>query len=418
MHRQPVTLLACSAVAVAAAAAAAQPAPDPSALERALLADAGTRTAAQPEPTTAGHDGRFFLASPDGRFRLQVGGDLQCRYIATIDADDPDDPDSFAGGFQLNRARLDLQGNALDPRLAFRMLAGFDRDGGAFELEDAYAEYAFQSGLTARWGQFKLPFDREFFAASATQTQTIERSIVSSVFRLDRTQGLQLGYGADRWRVFGALSDGRRALNTTYDDPDEADLALTARAEFRLGQAAWRQFRDQPAFRGDKRGVLLGVAAHWQSQGATGAPAAAGEDSDLFAWTADASYEDDGWNILGAVTGRAITWDPDSYTDWGALLQAGIFITEHAEFFARYAIILPDGSRSGGNDAFTAITGGVNYYFFLKSHAAKLTGEMTLYPDTQADSASLLRAPDTGIGLGPDSDGAQVGLAIQMQVVF
>ena len=93
-------------------------------------------------------------------------------------------------------------------------------------------------------------------------------------------------------------------------------------------------------------------------------------------------------------------------------------VTEGQVLFARYAQVLPDDDRSGGSDSFAAITGGVNWYFVPGSHAAKLSAELTYYPDTQADSASIVRAPDTGIGLAPDSDGAQLGLGLQMQIIF
>jgi hypothetical protein len=386
-------------------------------LARELLSDAGARASFQSSGATAGHDGRFFLASSDGNFKLQASGEVQFRYYSTFGAQD-DGGNDIASGFQLNRTRLDLRGHVLDPKLTFRILTNFNRDGGTLELQDAYGEYELENGLKIRWGQFKLPFDREFFATSATQTQTIEPSIVSSVFRLDRSQGIQLSYEAERWRAFGAFSDGRRALNTAYYNEAEADIALTGRAEVRFGEAGWRQFRDQSAFRGDKSGALVGVGGHWQQDGATGAPSSAGDNTDLFAWTADAGYEADGWSVLGGVTGRAIDWDDGSYTDWGVFAQGGVFLSDHAELFARYARIMPDDGRSGGSEDFSAITAGVNYYFVPGSHAAKLSAELTCYPDAQADSASLVRAPDTGVGIGPDSEDGQWGLGIQMQMVF
>src|SRR5439155_5453186 len=45
-----------------------------------MLADAQTRTSLL-AAGGAGHDGQFYLASPDGSFRLNVGGQIQFRYI-------------------------------------------------------------------------------------------------------------------------------------------------------------------------------------------------------------------------------------------------------------------------------------------------------------------------------------------------
>ena len=386
-------------------------------LARELLSDAGARASFQASGATSGHDGRFFLASSDGNFKLRASGEIQFRYHGTFNADSAGG-DSVASGFQLSRTRLDLQGHILNPQLTYRVLTNINRESGSLELQDAYGEYRLDGGVSVRWGQFKVPFDREFFGTSPTQTQTIERSIISSVFRLDRSQGVQLSYESERWRVFGAVSDGRRAPNTAYYDAAGADVALSGRAEFRVGEAGWRQFRDQSAFRGDKPGVLIGVGGHWQQDGSTGAPSSAGDDTDLFAWTADAGYESDGWNVLGGITGRAIEWDGDSYTDWGLFAQGGVFVSDNAELFARYARVIPDDGRSGGSDDFSSITAGVHYYFFRGSHAAKLSAEMTYYPDAQADSASLVRAPDTGVGIGPDTEDGQWGLGVQMQLVF
>jgi hypothetical protein len=398
---------------------AGQPtAPDAgAALARELLSDPGARASFQSSGATAGHDGRFFLASSDGNFKLQASGEVQFRYYSTFGAQD-DGGNDIASGFQLNRTRLDLRGHILNPQLTYRILTNFNRDGGVLELQDAYGEYRLDSGVVVRWGQFKLPFDREFFGSNPTQIQAIEGSSISTVFRLDRSQGMQLSYESERWRVFGAASDGRRAGNTAYYDDAEADVALSGRAEFRVGEAGWRQFRDQSAFRGDKPGALIGIGGHWQHDGSTGAPSSAADDTDLFAWTADAGYESNGWNVLGGVTGRAIEWDGGSYTDMGLFAQGGVFVTDNAELFARYARVIPDDGRSGGSDDFSAITAGVNYYFVPGSHAAKLSAELTCYPDAQADSASLVRAPDTGVGIGPDSEDGQWGLGIQMQMVF
>ncbi|HZW09356.1 MAG TPA: porin [Phycisphaerales bacterium] len=407
-------------IMIAAAAApplAAQGHPG-AALERELLADAGARASFQGAGPTGGHDGRFFLGSADGNFRLTVSGEVQFRYYGNIDAD-TEGSDEYVGGFQHNRVRLDFRGHVIDPRLTYRVQSNFDREDGTMELQDAWGNYAFENGLSLQWGQFKLLFDREFAATSATNFLTIEQSLVSSIFRLDRSQGVQLSYEGDRFRVAGALSDGRRASNTaSFDDEVEADIALSGRAEVRLGGAAWKQFRDQTSFRGDRGGALLGVGGHWQQEGATGAPSASADDADLFSYTADAGYEGGGWNVLGAVTGRLIDFDEDEFHDLGFVVQGGVFLTEKAELFARYARFFPDDDRSGGADEFAAITAGLNYYFVAKSHAAKLTGEVTYFPDSQADSASVVRAPDSGAGLAPDEDGGQLGFGVQMQLLF
>src|SRR6185369_9919421 len=51
------------------------------ALVREVLSDADTRASLTAKSVSAGHDkGGFFLASEDGKFRLNIGGQLQLRY--------------------------------------------------------------------------------------------------------------------------------------------------------------------------------------------------------------------------------------------------------------------------------------------------------------------------------------------------
>jgi len=53
-----------------------------------MLADAETRSSLLQNSATAGHDGKFFLASPDGNFRLNIGGQIQFRYNTVFLDDD------------------------------------------------------------------------------------------------------------------------------------------------------------------------------------------------------------------------------------------------------------------------------------------------------------------------------------------
>ncbi|KAA0216785.1 MAG: hypothetical protein DYG94_06020 [Leptolyngbya sp. PLA3] len=382
---------------------------------RETVPDSADHTSLQ-NAAAVGHDGRFFLARNDGTFRLQIAGELQFRYYGTFNA--TSSVDDYESGFQHNRTRLEFRGNVIDPRLTYRILTNFNRETGVLELQDAYAEYELENNTRIRWGQFKLPFDRESFATGPTSVQGVEASVLSSIFRLDRSQGIMLNFQAERWQIHAALSDVRRALNTAYQSGAEAEFALTGRAEFRLGHAPWKQFRDQTAFRGDKTGFLIGLGGHWQQEGATGAPASTTGTVNLYQCTIDVGFEADGWNALAAYTGRVFDGTGDSVYDSGGLIQAGVFVSEKAELFARYTHLVPDDDRTGGHDDFAAVTGGLNWYFIPSSHALKFTGEVTWYPDPQADSASLVKAPDTAIGLLGDSDGGQFTLGLQMQLLF
>lgn len=382
------------------------------------MVDSQARVSQLNSAGNAGHDGRFFTGAADGNFRLQFAGELQFRYYGNFDSDGANGNNDYTGGFQLQRTRLDFRGHVVSPKLTYRVQTNFNRSNGSLELQDAWTEYALDNGLKIRWGQFKLPFDREYATTSSMNQLAIDTSLVNAVFRLDRSQGVQLSYEADRWRIRSAFSDGRRAANTAFSSATEADFALSGRGEIRLGDAEWRQYRDQTAFRGDDFGVLIGGGLHWQQDGSTGAPAGASGTIDLFQYTADIGFEGDGWNLLASIIGRVIDDSDDSFHDWGFVVQGGLFVAEQAEFFGRYAQVLSDNDRPGGTDDFPAITGGVNWYMLPKSHAAKFTAEVTWYPEDQADSSSLISAPNSGFGLLPDSDGGQVVFGAQVQLLF
>mgnify|MGYP002620097146 CR=1 FL=1 len=376
------------------------------------LADAATRTSLLNAEAGLGSNGRFFLASSDGNFRLSPSAEVQFRYRATFDADDDNH------GFQMQRLRLNFRGHAITPALRYRLHLRYRPNTGDFAFDDIYAEYTFDSGISLRLGQFKLPFDRENYATSSTLTLLPDRSLLDTVFALSRAPGAAIHYDAERWRLAAAISNGRRAAGTDFSDPDIADIAITGRFEYRFAEAPWSQFDDQTAFPGDDFGILLGLGAHWQQGDATNSIPGSDGFTNLLAYTADIGIENDGWNLLAVFTGQTIESNGPSFTDLGFMIQGGRFIHDQAELFARYAHIFPDSDRTGGSDPFAAVTAGFNWYFIPHSQIIKLTAEITYFPDTQADSDSLIGAPNTGSGLLPDDSAGQFALGFQLQFMF
>ncbi len=403
------------ALALLAGGAAAQG--DTAALERELLADAGARASFQ-AGGVGGHDGKFFLASPDGAFRLNVRGQSQFRYNMNFrDVEDPDE--EFSNGFNARRTKLEFSGNVMGD-WNYKFVGAFDRDGGAFELEDAILDYEFDNGFTVAWGQFKLPFLREESVSSKYQLAA-DRSVANEVFNQDRSQLVQLGYESESFRVFGAVSDGFKTANSPYYSTAEADVALTGRGEFRFGEASWKVHEDFTSFREGAAGGLVGAAIHWETFGSTantdtfaGTPAS---EMDMFSYTVDVGYEGGGWNLFGAFVGRVVDPDGgDSSDDFGALVQGGLFVTETTEVFARWDAVFPDDELAAGED-FHTLTFGANHYFIAGSHAAKFTADLQWFLNNQAESSSIVRVNE-GIGLAPASEDGEIALRLQMQLLF
>ncbi len=422
-HTKSLVMLAGAAIGLTGTAFANQNAwSDQNADEvRALVAemmnDAQTRSSLLQSGATAGHDGKFFMGSADGNFRLNVGGQIQFRYLANFrDGTFPDNPatdrdesdDDTTLGFQTRRTKIWFDGHIFDPNLYYKISGAFERDGGDFVLEDAYVGYKFDNGLNLRWGQFKLPFMREELVSSTKQL-AVERSNTNEFFNQGRSQGVQVAWMNEQFRVTGAFSDGFRSANTDFN-ADPADYALTGRVEF-LAMGDWKQFEEFTAFRGTANGLMIGGALHWEDD----SEEVNNPVDDFVAYTLDASWQSDGWNLFGAITGASIDGDgPSGDNDtFGFVVQGGVFMTEDWELFGRY-----DFTDGDTLDDYSEITFGVNYY--LHKQAAKFTFDVVWALDETVTSTGgpTSAVISTGSGLLASDDSDQFVLRAQFQLVF
>jgi hypothetical protein len=395
-----------------------------SALERELLADAGARASFQ-AGGTAGHDGQFFIGDASGNNRLEIGGYTQFRY--TINNRDTADPDEdTTTGFDMTRTALEFGGNVANPNLGYYIRGYFDTESdGTFELADAYGTYTFDNGLTMVWGQFLAPVIRERMVDDRMQLAA-DRSVLADTFDPGYVQGIAFAYSTDNFKVIGSFNDGAGTANTAYYSAADNDYAFTGRVEFKWS-GDWAQFDDFTSWRGTQGYAgMIGGAVHWETSGDTDAtPGAttmgAAGPGDAFLYSADVSFEGDGWNAFGAFVGRTI--DPDSAStsvdDFGAIVQGGVFFTDDWEFFGRWDGIFPDDDATSGDD-FHTLTFGANHYFFPGSHAAKFTADVQFSLEDQSGVSSVagFSVPDQSTGLLPATDDSQWMLRLQMQLVF
>jgi phosphate-selective porin OprO/OprP len=132
---------------------------------------------AKPLPLTAGVERlKPFLASPDGDFRVELGGRIQLDYDA-VDGDGRTLTGSdLVDRFLVRRARLDLSGRAFR-WIDFKVEADFTE---GVSLKDAYLDLRFLPQLALRGGQFKVPFSREELTSSRF-IDFIERSVINEL---------------------------------------------------------------------------------------------------------------------------------------------------------------------------------------------------------------------------------------------
>lgn len=378
------------------------------AYEAELVADAATHASLLADgdaPATSGWaKGKFFIGGGDNT--LNIDGFIQARYLMNFRDNQPGNGD-FTEGFQMRRTRIIFGGTIWSKALTYYIQSEFSRSTGDLGLLDAYGRYNFDNGVYVRWGQYKLPVLREESVADTLQL-TVERSTVNAVFNQGRSQGVGVGYAGKQFRLMGEFSDGLNTFNTDFTSAAEADFALTGRGEWMFAGEDFKRFDDSTSWKGDAFAAMAGASIHYQSGGETNATV----DRDIFLGTADVSIEGDGWNAFAEGVWRNTDVPGTSTDDFGFVVQGGFFVSDQAEVFARYDVVVPD-----VGDNFNTLTGGVNYYVSPHSHVAKFSADLLYYFDATTNTP-ILGQTNTGIGLLPSAEEGEVAVRLQMQLLF
>jgi hypothetical protein len=353
-----------------------------------VLADADTRSTFQ-NGLMAGWSDGFFLASPDGRFKLKLDGQLQIRWIYNYNPEPAGENDRHRQGFEVTRAKLTFSGHVFSPDMTYliRMNPTRNEPGlvtGLYYIEDAWAQYRVTNNFAIRLGQFKLPFMREELVYSSYQ-QAVERSLVNENLGTGRTQGIEFIWSDETSRFSFAFSDGGSDnlggfgnLAGTYPPYTNAlvqdtEYSFTGRYE-KLLAGEWRQFKDLTSPPGDQFGMLFGAAGHFQQLewirniGST--------RRDEHRWTSatgDISIEFGGANLFLSYVYMYV--DHGSFGQihaHGLLLQGGVYVTPKLELFSRWEYGWWDANFEFSD--LNLITFGVNYY--IDGHDLKWTTDI------------------------------------------
>jgi hypothetical protein len=337
-----------------------------------VLADADTRSSLQGQGATSGWDNGFFLASADGNFRLNIEGGAQVRFSLNHRDDQTQFEETTNWGFGLRNVELAFSGHIVDPSWQYRVGIQFyqgneqpDADGSA-QTTDVWILKDF-GGLYIRAGQFYAPFSRERML-SDYNLQFVDRSNTAYVFGLGRTQGAEVGYISDAFRVAAAytnsLSNDAYA-NGAYYPPANAplsDFAVSGRAEIKFA-GTWKQFEYQQSFRGEEFKFLVGLGGYYQNGRNNYTPGVDGGGNN-YGFVVDAAAGFGGFNLYGAwywveddgFTNQAI----DSTTN-GLLVEGGFFLTDDIELVGRWEY--GDLDNLVPLDLQSTFGVGVNWYF-------------------------------------------------------
>lgn len=364
-----------------------------------VLADADTRASLQSSGATAGWDNGFFISSADGNFRLNISGGAQIRWTYNYRDGTPANEDDSNWGWSSRFASLSFDGHIVDPSWQYKIsfnffdasgdyapvytTAGGDTygmNGGDAYLNDWWILKDFGGGFYIKAGQFVVPYARERLMSDYS-LQFLDRSNSSYVFGLGRSQGLEVGFIADMFRIAGMLNDGMGGASPTQNNgylPPAAspavDFGISGRAELKLA-GTWRQFEYQQSWKGDEFGLLLGLGGYFQSgrNGLNvappgGAPGPFGTDGDNYGFTADVSASFGGWNVI--VAGYYQYYDSqwtglaDSSDGLGFSAQVGFMLTEDFELVGRWEYgDISDLGPIVPNNTQNNLTVGANFYF-------------------------------------------------------
>jgi len=351
-----------------------------------VLADADTRRSTNLDSGfMAGWSDHFFLASPDGRFKLAIDGQLQFRYVFNR----RERFDRVRDGFEFTRARLTLRGHVFGDKLSFLVRTDPTRNEpglvtGLYYLRDAWIQYQFNDNWAIRVGQMKVPYNREELVSSAYQ-QAVERSQINEAMNAGRTQGIELRWAGETSKFYFQFNEGTadslggfnlagglQPVNTSALQPG-VEYAFAARWEELLA-GEWRQFQDITSPPDDPFGVMIGVAGFVQEAESIGSGAPRRDEERWYGAAVDLSIEYGGANLFAQGL-----W---SYVDnggfglinvYGITVQGGFYTTAKTELFTRFEY----GWWNLGSAAFAdlnLLTVGMNYY--LDGHDAKLSFDL------------------------------------------
>jgi len=381
------------------------------------LADAETRSSMLQSGATAGYDNGFFLGNEDDSFRLNIKGQLQLRFVASLQ-DDTADPsgDDTVYGFENTRTRFSFGGHVVDPSWKYFIWAGWTGNGSSLLL-DAWVSKDLGDGWSIKVGQFKLPTWQEW-TLSETRQQFVERSVLDARFSQLYAQGVMASYAADNLRAHFAFSDGLRSWNNPYNEAPGAtglgfdnatEYAFTGRVEWLLA-GDWAGATDFNGFRGDEATSVIGGGIHYQRD----EYGTASSETELIEFNIDGNFQFDGANVYGAFIWRSLD-DGDSIDrdEMGLLVQGGYFLADDLELIARYEWGDLDGGGGVGGDDLGILTVGATR--FWARHALKWTTDVGVAFDP-VDAQWL--GGSRGFRADSEGEDGQVVIRSQLQLLF
>ncbi len=384
-----------------------------------VLADSESRASLRQDAMTAGWNDGFFMASPDGRFKLEVGGFIQPAFMwSSINPLEDQAQDQLtnrygfgSGGFN----ELIFKGHVFSPAIQFMVKTNFvfnqavgiasndpggnvqGSESGQLQLLDAWARINFSDNWSVRFGQYRLPYAREQLVVDQYQ-MAVSRSIVSRNYGLWYSQGMELQFQGDdmRWNlsldnggtdnVLGEdlKSVGSMPLNSPWYS-QQSSFSVNSRIEWKPF-GAWNDFNSFTSPMGEQAGMLLGFAYHAQvTTPANAYDTSLTSSSSKNTW--NSATVDGQWNFGGAsvfasayynyinsnsvyratALGPPLDQNFGYINAYGLTIQPAIYVDPKVEIFGRYEYSYWSSTQSSPaalsqQGPLNIITVGLNWY--------------------------------------------------------
>ncbi len=348
-----------------------------------------------------------FTAS-DSSMSMKFSARFQTLFVAQKPLSDNS---SIEKEMMVRRFRLKFDGFAFTPKLEYKIeLALSNRDIGPLISQtgnaanivlDAVVKYHLSKHSELWFGQTKLPGNRERVISSQA-LQFVDRSLVNSLYNLDRDLGIQFHHKTnvgkvvikDKYAI--SLGQGRNVVvadtgGFSYigrleilpfgeftDKGDYFDADLAREQKPKLSLAAGYSYNDDATRKNGELGSFLN------------------ETRDLKTFFSDMMLKYKGWSLTSEYMNKQsdrspLLTDASNFfqTGYGWNIQSGYLFKNNLELAGRYTIVNPSEiiKKVGKDDEIKEYTLGISKYF--KGHNLKIQNDISYINDFEGTAGDL-----------------------------
>jgi hypothetical protein len=336
------------------------------------------------------------IHAKDSSFSMKFSTRFQTLYTGVLNTE----TDEWTDALLIRRARLKFEGHAYSPKLTYKIELGLtNRDIGGIVPQtnnapniilDAVLKYQFSPGWSVWFGQTKLPGNRER-VISSQKLQFVDRSLVNSLFNIDRDIGVQLhhkgklGTGVFKQAFSISKGEGRNVIINNSGGYD-----YTVRVEYLpFGEFASKGDYFGADLKREETPKLSIGATYDYNQGASRQRGQLGlfvidefgdqVTNDLSTVFIDAMFKYKGWSIASEFATKASKENKDAQFNYttgdGFVIQSGYLFKNNFELAGRFTTVKPDDLNYSSIVEQNEFTLGVSKYFV--EHSLKIQSDIS-----------------------------------------